>query len=135
MKHVGHIGLLTHSKNSYLNQRRSSIRNKSLAINSASNCDEAASAVLPDLKDLQIDKNKYIKISFIVTEDKSADCITFVDPLSSTSSRFLIVQWARLVWPSFANSDPRNTLRHGSVQRFYRRMLFVPWRSCRCHQL
>lgn len=56
MEHVRHIGLFTHSKNSYLNQRRSSIRNKSLAINSSSNCEEVAPAALSDLKDLQADK-------------------------------------------------------------------------------
>lgn len=52
-EHIEHNGLLTHLKHSYLNQRSSSTKNRSLAINSASNCKEDASFVVSfNLKDL-----------------------------------------------------------------------------------
>lgn len=54
VEHIEHTGSSTHSKNSYLNQCNSSTKNKSLGLNSVSSCEEAASIVFFNFKDLRI---------------------------------------------------------------------------------
>lgn len=70
-EHIEHNGLLTHLKHSCLNQCRSSTKNRSLAINSVSNCEEASFVTLFNLVDLQMQDRKLKKRKIYCKKDQT----------------------------------------------------------------